>query len=100
MAAESRTNTVSWDYFVRHANHLLELVVSDARCLLWPLYFIRQALDPPILFATVTPPILSDHCTHAVGDGNSIQPCGGISIPIRLPAYRKVLGLFYSRIMY
>jgi hypothetical protein len=46
MAVESRTNTVSRDYFVWYANDFLKLVVSDARCLLWPLYFIRQALDP------------------------------------------------------
>ena len=95
MAVETRTNTVSRDYFVWYANHFLKLVVIDARCLLWPLYFIRQALDPSILFTTITAPILSDHCTRAVGDNNSIQPCGGISIPIRLPAYCKVLGSYY-----
>lgn len=72
-------------------------MVNNPRCLLWPLYYVRQALDPSILFTTVTAPILSNNCTRAVGDYSSIQLCGGFSISIRLSAYGKVLGSFYPR---
>jgi hypothetical protein len=96
MAIESRTNTVPRDYFVWYANDFLKLVVNDSRCLLWPLHFVRQALDPSILFTTVTAPMLSDQCTWAVGNYSCIQLCGVISMAIRLSPYGKVLGSFYS----
>ena len=92
----SRADTVPRDYFVWYAKDFLKLVVNDSRCLLWPLHYVRQALDPSILFTTVASPILSGHCSRAVRNYSCIQLCVVISMAIRLSAYGKVLGSFYS----